>query len=103
MSPEFGAKALEEIGTEFGPNKAIFIKTDVTDIKEFEGTYDYSNINSVTSYTIKIHGHIVSLFKCKSVNSPSVSYTWDIPFLPRSIFWIVSKLLGNYLWACKKK
>lgn len=34
---EFGKSALEEIRKEFGPNKAIFVKTDVTNKKQFDG------------------------------------------------------------------
>lgn len=33
----FGNKALEEIKKEFGPNKAIYVKTDVTNKQDFEG------------------------------------------------------------------
>lgn len=35
---EFGNTALFEINKDFGANKAIFVKCDVTDIKQFEGT-----------------------------------------------------------------
>lgn len=59
MNPEFGAKALEEIEKEFGSNKAIFIKTDVTKIEEFEGTYYITSSNKdFTLYGI-VHGRIV--------------------------------------------
>ncbi|KAJ8959632.1 hypothetical protein NQ318_021819 [Aromia moschata] len=37
IDPQFGKTALMEIKKEFGANKAIFTKTDVTDIQQFEG------------------------------------------------------------------
>lgn len=41
LNPEIGAKALLEIEAEFGPNKAIYVKTDVTDNQQFEGNMSY--------------------------------------------------------------
>ncbi|ERL86286.1 hypothetical protein D910_03695 [Dendroctonus ponderosae] len=38
ISPELGSKALQQIEKEFGKNKAIFIKTDVTSYAQFEGS-----------------------------------------------------------------
>lgn len=35
---EFGKVALEQICSEFGSNKAIFIETDVSDYQQFEST-----------------------------------------------------------------
>ncbi|KAJ3662673.1 hypothetical protein Zmor_007011 [Zophobas morio] len=35
----FGEKALEEIRKEFGPNKAIYVKTDVTNRESYEGAF----------------------------------------------------------------
>lgn len=37
VNPELGATALEDITKTFGPNKAIFITTDVTSYEQFEG------------------------------------------------------------------
>lgn len=37
VNDDFGKKALEEIQKEFGPNKAIYVKTDVTNKEQFEG------------------------------------------------------------------
>ncbi|VEN35138.1 unnamed protein product [Callosobruchus maculatus] len=39
VNPELGAKALQEIEKEFGPNKAIFSHTDVTDYNQFEDAF----------------------------------------------------------------
>lgn len=41
INQETGAKALEEIESEFGPNRAIFVTCDVTNIEEFEGINIY--------------------------------------------------------------
>ncbi|EFA00962.1 15-hydroxyprostaglandin dehydrogenase [NAD(+)] isoform X1 [Tribolium castaneum] len=35
----FGQKALQEIEKEFGPKKAIYVQTDVTDMKSFENAF----------------------------------------------------------------
>nr|CAI5827587.1 unnamed protein product [Callosobruchus analis] len=50
LNPELGTKALQEIEREFGPNKAIFIQTDVTDYNQFEDAFKktaekYKNID----------------------------------------------------------
>lgn len=37
VSSEFGTEALKDVENEFGPNKAIFVKTDVTIYDQFEG------------------------------------------------------------------
>ncbi|XP_023026235.2 15-hydroxyprostaglandin dehydrogenase [NAD(+)] isoform X2 [Leptinotarsa decemlineata] len=39
MSEEFGEKALKEIEEEFGPDRAIFVKTDVVDYQQFDNAY----------------------------------------------------------------
>lgn len=39
LNQEFGQNALQEIEREFGTNKAIFVKTDVTNIHEFEDAF----------------------------------------------------------------
>ncbi|ERL83840.1 hypothetical protein D910_01098 [Dendroctonus ponderosae] len=39
ISPELGSKALQQIEKEFGKNKAIFIKTDVTSYAQFEAVF----------------------------------------------------------------
>ncbi|XP_060522287.1 15-hydroxyprostaglandin dehydrogenase [NAD(+)]-like [Cylas formicarius] len=39
IDPDFGATALAEIDNEFGKNKAIFVKTDVIDIQQFENAF----------------------------------------------------------------
>ncbi|RZC41702.1 15-hydroxyprostaglandin dehydrogenase [NAD(+)], partial [Asbolus verrucosus] len=39
ISNEFGAKALQEIQNEFGPNRAIFVKTDVTNMQSYEEAF----------------------------------------------------------------
>ncbi|CAH1979429.1 unnamed protein product [Acanthoscelides obtectus] len=39
LSKEFGSKAVQEIEQEFGPNKAIFVQTDVTDYNQFENAF----------------------------------------------------------------
>ncbi|KAJ8982548.1 hypothetical protein NQ317_005550 [Molorchus minor] len=39
IDPQFGQKALKDIEEEFGPKKAIFVKTDVTDIRQFEDAF----------------------------------------------------------------
>lgn len=38
-NPDLSQSALDEIEKEFGPKKASFVKTDVTDIKQFESEY----------------------------------------------------------------
>lgn len=40
VNTEFGAKALKEIEEEFGPDRAIFVLTDATNVKEFESMVD---------------------------------------------------------------
>lgn len=37
MNEDAGENALKEIANEFGPNKAIYVKTDVTSYAQFEG------------------------------------------------------------------
>lgn len=37
ISLDLGRNAVEDLEAEFGSNKAIFVKTDVTDYVEFEG------------------------------------------------------------------
>lgn len=37
VSLEMGRHAVEDLEQEFGNNRAIFVKTDVTDYVEFEG------------------------------------------------------------------
>lgn len=43
VRPDLGEQALVEIEQEFGLNKAIFVKTDVTDYIEYEGEIIRSN------------------------------------------------------------
>lgn len=38
VDSQFGEEALEKIMIEFGDDKAIFVKTDVTSMKQFEGS-----------------------------------------------------------------
>lgn len=42
-----GAKALAEINNEFESNKAIFIKTDITNFQQFESTFSSLPINTI--------------------------------------------------------
>ncbi|XP_072393938.1 15-hydroxyprostaglandin dehydrogenase [NAD(+)]-like [Diabrotica undecimpunctata] len=39
VNPSAGASALEELEKEFGPNRAIFVQTDVTNRQQFEGAF----------------------------------------------------------------
>ncbi|CAG9812792.1 unnamed protein product [Phaedon cochleariae] len=40
VSPEFGDEALKDIEAKFGTNRAIFVQTDVTDIKQFQNAFE---------------------------------------------------------------
>lgn len=46
VNEEHGRRALEGIEKEFGQNKALFVNTDVTDKKKFEGKNNRSIIIS---------------------------------------------------------
>lgn len=37
VNEEVGKQSLDALSTEFGPNKALFVKADVTDKNQFEG------------------------------------------------------------------
>ncbi|XP_018570744.1 15-hydroxyprostaglandin dehydrogenase [NAD(+)] [Anoplophora glabripennis] len=39
LNPDFAKTALAEIEQEFGSNRAVFVKTDVTDIQQFENAF----------------------------------------------------------------
>jgi 15-hydroxyprostaglandin dehydrogenase (NAD) len=52
ISDECGATALQEIENEFGPNRATFVKTDVTNLKNYEEAFKktieiYKNLDIV--------------------------------------------------------
>ncbi|CAH1366668.1 unnamed protein product [Tenebrio molitor] len=52
ISDECGATALQEIENEFGPNRAIFVKTDVTNLNNYEEAFKktieiYTNLDIV--------------------------------------------------------
>lgn len=36
-----GEEAVKEISNEFGPNKVLYVKTDVTNYEQFEGFYNF--------------------------------------------------------------
>lgn len=44
MNEDAGEEALNVIANEFGPNKAIYVKTDVTNYAQFEGEQYVINI-----------------------------------------------------------
>ncbi|KAJ8959634.1 hypothetical protein NQ318_021821 [Aromia moschata] len=63
VNPQFGANALKGIQDEFGANKAIFVKTDVTNIHEFEDAF---------KKTLESFGNIDILFNNAGIMNDSV-------------------------------
>ncbi|KAJ8959631.1 hypothetical protein NQ318_021818 [Aromia moschata] len=63
IDPQLGQTALTEIEKEFGANKAIFTKTDVTDIQQFEDAF---------KKTVETFGHIDILFNNAGILNDSI-------------------------------
>jgi hypothetical protein len=38
VNKDAGQKAVKELQDEFGPNKVVFVQTDVTNMQNYEGT-----------------------------------------------------------------
>ncbi|KAJ8959636.1 hypothetical protein NQ318_021823 [Aromia moschata] len=62
-NPHFGTNALKEIQKEFGANKAVFVKTDVTIIREFEDAF---------KKTLEAFGNIDILFNNAGIMNDSI-------------------------------
>lgn len=67
LNPDLSQPALDDIEKEFGPDRAIFVETDVTDIQQFESEYLFQTKETFILYvylsdafkeTIKTFEHI---------------------------------------------